>query len=118
VRTGSGNGCCWGQTGSKADIDAPNLAAWLHHARPAATHLAQDVAPGYGLTPFDRLSHLNVLVQREHLMTYPDVRTVVERVALRLSGWWLDIAGGDMYVYQPNARTLAVIDRGQLVGRD
>lgn len=101
--------------------DTPNLTAWLHHARPAATRLAQDVAPGYGLTPYDRLSQLNVLVQLEHLMTYPDVRTAVERGALQLSGWWFDIAGGDMYVYQPDARTFAVIDRDlaeRLVGQD
>ena len=101
--------------------DAPNLTAWLHHARPAVTRLAQDVAPSDGLTPYDRLSQLNVLVQLEHLMTYPDVRTAVERGALMLSGWWFDIAGGDMYGYQPNARTFAVIDRDlaeRLVGRD
>ena len=53
--------------------DTPNLTAWLHHARPAAARLAQDVAPEQGLTPYDRLSQLNVLVQLEHLMTYPDV---------------------------------------------
>jgi carbonic anhydrase len=49
------------------------------------------------------------------------VRTAVERGALQLSGWWFDIAGGDMYVYQPDARTFAVIDRDlaeRLVGQD
>jgi carbonic anhydrase len=101
--------------------DTLNLTGWLHHARPAATRLAQDVAPGYGLPPYDRLSQLNVLLQLEHLMTYPDVRTAVERGALQLSGGWFDIAGGDMYVYQPDARTFAVIDRDlaeRLVGED
>ena len=101
--------------------DTPNLTAWLQHARPAATRLAREVAPDHGLSPYDRLSQLNVLVQLEHLMTYPDVRTAVERGALLLSGWWFDIAGGDMYVYQPDARTFAVIDRDlaeRLVGRD
>jgi carbonic anhydrase len=101
--------------------DTPNLTAWLHHAQPAATRLAQDVAPGCRLTPYDRLSQLNVLVQLEHLMTYPDVRTAVGRGALQLSGWWFDIAGGDMYVYQPDARTFALIDRDlaeRLVGQD
>ena len=101
--------------------DTPNLTAWLHHARPAAARLAQDVAPGYGLTPYDRLSQLNVLVQLEHLMTYPDVRSAVDRGALQLSGWWFDIAGGDMHVYQPDARTFALVDRDlaeRLVGRD
>ena len=66
-------------------------------------------------------SQLNVLAQLEHLMTYPDVGTAVGRGVLQLSGWWFDIAGGDMYVYQPDARTFAVIDRDlaeRLVGQD
>ena len=52
-----------------------------------------------------------MLVQLEHLMTYPDVRTAVESGALRLSGWWFDIASGDMYAYQRrHALCFAVID--------
>ena len=101
--------------------DAPNLAAWLHHARPAATRLAQEAATSAVLAPYDRLSQLNVLVQLEHLMTYPDVRTAVARGALRLSGWWFEIASGDMYAYRPASRTFAVIDRRLaelLIGRD
>ena len=69
----------------------------------------------------NRVSQLNVLVQLEHLLTYSDMRTAVERGALQLSGWWFDIASGDMYVYQPDARAFAVIDRDmaeRLVGRD
>jgi carbonic anhydrase len=90
--------------------DAPNLAAWLAHARPAASRLAQEAAPP-GLAAYDRLSQLNVLVQLEHLMTYPDVRTAVDEGALRLSAWWFDIAKGDMYVWQDDMRSFAVIDR-------
>jgi hypothetical protein len=39
---------------------------------------------------------------------------------LQLTGWWFDIAGGDMYVYQPDGQAFAVIDRDlaeRLVGR-
>jgi carbonic anhydrase len=101
--------------------DAPNLAAWLHHARPAATRLAQEAETSAVLAPYDRLSQLNVLVQLEHLMTYPDVRAAVARGTLRLSGWWFDIASGDMYAYRPESHTFAVIDRRlaeRLIGRD
>jgi carbonic anhydrase len=38
-----------------------------------------------------------------------------------LSGWWFDIASGDMYAYRPASHTFAVIDRRlaeQLIGRD
>ena len=101
--------------------DAPNLAAWLHHARPAAARLAHEAALAAGLAPHDRLSQLNVLVQLEHLMTYPDVRAAVVKGVLQLSGWWFDIASGEMYAYQPESRTFAAIDRRlaeRLVGRE
>jgi carbonic anhydrase len=38
-----------------------------------------------------------------------------------LSGWWFDIASGEMYAYRPESRTFAVIDRHlaeRLVGRE
>ena len=101
--------------------DAPNLAAWLHHARPAATRLAREAPPGAGLAPYDRLSQLNVLVQLDHLMTYPDLRAAVDRGALHLSGWWFDIASGEMYAYRPESDTFSAIDRHlaeRLVGRE
>jgi carbonic anhydrase len=91
--------------------DAPNLAAWLDHARPAAFRLAREAAPGAGLAPYDRLSQLNVLTQIEHLMTYPDVRTAVENGVMRLSAWWFDIAKGDMYAWQDDTCSFVVIDR-------
>ena len=91
--------------------DAPNLAAWLHHAAPASALLKQEAASAAGLKLYDRLSQLNVLAQLEHLMTYPIVRAAVETGALRLSGWWFDIATGDMYAHRPETRSFDVIDR-------
>ena len=91
--------------------DAPNLSAWLHHAEPAASRLMLETAPPAGLAPHDRLSQLNVLVQLEHLKTYPIVRDAIERGALRLSGWWFDIATGDMYAHRPATGSFDVIDR-------
>jgi carbonic anhydrase len=38
-------------------------------------------------------------------------RAAVEADALRLSGWWFDIATGDMYAYRPGADSFDVIDR-------
>lgn len=58
--------------------DAPNLAAWLHHAAPAAFRLKHEAVPQAGLAPYDRLSQLNMLTQLEHLLTYPIVRAAVE----------------------------------------
>src|SRR5215471_4655031 len=54
--------------------EVPNLAKWLHHANTAAVRLEQEGPLDVRLTPHDQLSQLNVLVQVEHLMTYPIVR--------------------------------------------
>ena len=91
--------------------NAPNLERWLHHASTAAFRLEHEGALDATLQPHDQLSQLNVLVQLEHLMSYPLVRTSVTAGTLHLSGWWFDIATGNMYAYERVSRSFAVIDR-------
>jgi carbonic anhydrase len=67
--------------------DTPNLARWLHHAHTAAFRLEQEGALDSSLRPHDQLSQFNVLVQLEHLMSYPIVRSRVLAGKLRLNGW-------------------------------
>jgi carbonic anhydrase len=92
--------------------DAPNLALWLGHAQAAAMQLKLEPENAHGLARHDRLSQLNVLVQLDHLMTYPVVRQAVEAGNLHLSGWWFDIASGDMHGYEPESESFVLIDRG------
>ncbi|WP_040011055.1 carbonic anhydrase [Cupriavidus sp. HMR-1] len=92
-------------------LKAPNLDKWLYHASNAAFRLEHEGALDESLKPHDQLSQLNVLVQIEHLMTYPIVRQQVMARALVLSGWWFDIATGDMYAYERASRSFEVIDR-------
>jgi carbonic anhydrase len=92
-------------------LKAPNLDKWLYHANNAAFRLEYEGPLDDRLKPHDQLSQLNVLVQLEHLMTYPIVRQQVAARALVLSGWWFDIATGDMYAYERASRSFEVIDR-------
>lgn len=91
--------------------EAPNLDRWLHHANTAAFRLEHEGALDSGLKPHDQLSQLNVLCQLENLMSYPIVRKRVLDNSLHLSGWWFDIATGDMYCYERSTRSFEVIDR-------
>ena len=84
---------------------------WLHHARPAAARLAQEGPLDAALSPQDQLSQLNVLIQLEHVMSYPIVRQQVAAGALRLTGWWFEIGNGHMYTYERASRSFVVIDR-------
>ena len=92
-------------------LKAPNLDKWLYNANTAAVRLEHEGALNAALKPHDQLSQLNVLVQLEHLMSYPIVRHKVAAGALHLSGWWFDIATGTMYAYERASRSFEVIDR-------
>ncbi|HVQ60552.1 MAG TPA: carbonic anhydrase [Burkholderiales bacterium] len=91
--------------------NAPNLGKWLNNVGAAAFRLDHEGALDPALKPHDQLSQLNVLVQIEHLMSYPIVRERASSGALHLSGWWFDIENGDVYVYEPESRSFEVIDR-------
>ena len=92
-------------------LKAPNLDKWLHHANTAAFRLEHEGPLNDTLKPHDQLSQLNVLVQIEHLMTYPIVRQRVEVGSLVLSGCWFDISTGEMYADERDQRTFGIIDR-------
>lgn len=90
--------------------ETPNLVKWLHHATSATFRLEQEGPLDARFSPHDQLSQLNVLVQLEHLMTYPLVRERVAAGDLLLSGWWFQIATGDMFAYERDSRSFVVID--------
>lgn len=91
--------------------DTPNLVKWLHHSTSAVFRLDQEGPLDPRLSPHNQLSQLNVLVQLEHLASYPIVRDRVAAGTLRLSGWWFDIASGEMFAYEREKRAFAAIDR-------
>ena len=90
--------------------NTPNLAKWLHHAAAALFRLEQEGPLDSRLSPCDQLSQLNVLVQLEHLASYPIVRERLADGTLRFGGWWFDIAHGDMHAYQRESRRFEIID--------
>ena len=93
------------------NLKAPNLGKWLYHVNTAAVRLEHEGALDTDLKAHDQLSQLNVLVQLEHLMSYPVVREQIAAKSLHLSGWWFDIGTGDMYAYERTTRRFEVIDR-------
>jgi carbonic anhydrase len=59
----------------------------------------------------DRVPQSDVLLQLEHLATYPAVRRGVTNGTLSLAGWWFDIATDDVHVYDPLTRSFGTLDR-------
>lgn len=91
--------------------DAPNLHKWLHYCTSAAFRLDQEGPLDRSRSRHDQLSQVNVLVQLEHLMSYAIVRDRVRSGTLHLSGWWFDIATGEMLAYERESRCFERIDR-------
>jgi carbonic anhydrase len=91
--------------------ETPNLDKWLHHSTSAVFRLDQEGPLDARMSPHDQLSQLNVLVQLEHLASYPIVRKRIADGTLQLSAWWFDIAKGEMFAYQREKRTFETIDR-------
>jgi carbonic anhydrase len=91
--------------------DTPNLAKWLHHCASAVFRLDQEGPLNPQLSRHNQLSQLNVLVQLEHLATYPIVRQRIAKGTLLLTGWWFDVAKGEMWAYDRESRSFEVIDR-------
>lgn len=90
--------------------DAPNLGKWLHHASAAVFRLNEEGPLDGRWERHNQLSQLNVLVQLEHLYSYPVVHERVKAGTLQLSGWWFEIATGGMFSYDRGMRRFEAID--------
>ena len=95
------------------DESAPNLRQWLLTGRRALERLERGGAPHPELARHNQLGQVNVLVQCEHLMTYPDVRRRVEAGLLRVHAWWFDIARADVYAHEAEEGRFVLIDEAE-----
>jgi carbonic anhydrase len=94
---------------AKTPENAPNLEKWLHHATSAVFRLDEEGPLDCHWERHNQLSQLNVLVQLEHLYTYPIVFERVRAGTLRLCGWWFEIATGEMFAYERTRRSFEPI---------
>jgi carbonic anhydrase len=56
---------------------------------------------------------LNVLLQLEHLRSYPIIRDRLAAGTLRLNAWWFDIAQAEVSAYEETAGRFVVIDEAE-----
>lgn len=86
---------------------APHLTAWLQHGERAREDLGPTPA---GMAPHDHLSQRSVLLQLEHLRSYPVVREAEAAGALRLHAWWFDIRRAEVLDYDIATRRFVPLD--------
>jgi carbonic anhydrase len=90
--------------------ESPHLRAWLRHSSDALSGLKAGQASDLSLAPHNRLSQINVLYQRDHLLTYPVVKAAVVSGRLRLHAWWFDLSRADVSFYDESLRKYILID--------
>jgi carbonic anhydrase len=88
-----------GPEGLKAE---PKLLDWVSIAEEARLRLEQEEGMGEGVQErWDRLVELNVMLQMEHLLSYPVVNEALEAGRVKIHGWVYDLASAKLKSYHP-----------------
>src|SRR3990167_3208487 len=96
--------------GDRKKVKLPNLQSWLRHGDLGIDRLRSGDTLNSKLTEHNQLSQLNVLIQMEHVKTYPAVRKRIEAGTLDVHGLWFDIAKADVYAYEEEMKRFVLID--------
>lgn len=99
--------------GSRQTVELPHLKSWLRHGDEAMDRLRSGMVLDPALAEHNQLSQLNVLLQMEHVISYPTVKERMEEGKLTVHGWWFDIARADVYAYEEALKRFVLIDEDQ-----
>ncbi len=83
-------------------VAPPHLRSWLR--------LGEEALRGELNVDANELSKRNVLLQIEHLKTYPEIRQRHRAGRLQLHGLWFDLPRADVYYYDPSAKKFVILD--------
>lgn len=109
-----GHSECAGVAALEGEVDPdhePHLAGWLELARPALDRLSPSVEE-QGISRLNSLVQANVLLQCEHLFTYPCVEDAVGKNEIRVHPWFYDMNTGDLLAHhEPTGGWHAVVSQ-------
>lgn len=92
-----GHSCCGGmQALAHVETLEPGLRQWLQYAQDAQAHVRAEAEDAARL---DALIEANVLLQLEHLRSYPFIAAAERAGTLRLHGWVYDLASERVRAY-------------------
>ncbi|HEX5033361.1 MAG TPA: carbonic anhydrase, partial [bacterium] len=57
---------------------------------------------------------LNVLMQIQHLRTYPFIRSALRKGVLRIHGWWFDIHNAEVHAYKSGIQSFVLMDEKEV----
>ena len=91
-------------------VSCCHLQSWLKYGQESLSKNRKDLILNPSLTRHNQISQVNVLLQMDHIMSYPFIRERVEKKQLQIHGWWFDIAHADVYCYEQNLNQFVLID--------
>jgi len=91
----------------------PHLQEWLRNGVPTLERFRRGEALDASLTPVNQISQLNVLVQMEHIASYPFIQERLSTGELMIHGWWFDIARADVLAYEPEDLRFVVVEEAE-----
>ncbi len=98
---------------NRQQVPSPNLKSWLRHGDQALLQLKSGMILDPELTEHNQLSQLNVLLQMEHVKSYPTVRQRINAGEVSVHGWWFDISRADVYTYDELLKRFVLIDEAE-----
>lgn len=93
--------------------ECPHLTAWLMYGEEVVERIRKGVVLDPSLSEYNQLSQINVLLQLEHVLSYPFIRERVEKRELHLHGWWFDIGRAQVHCFDPEFNSFVPIDESQ-----
>ncbi len=95
----------------RQNVTMPHLAAWLEFGD-KAPNLVDKIKFDVAEKParHNLVSQANVLLQLEHLKTYPLIQEQIRAGKLKLHGWWFDIESGDVRRFNEDTKHFEVIE--------
>ncbi|HKY63633.1 MAG TPA: carbonic anhydrase [bacterium] len=94
--------------------EMPYLSSWLKNGLPAMKEKKLPLQETPGLSQANRLSQLNVLMQIQHLRTYPFIRSALRKGVLRIHGWWFDIHNAEVHAYKSGIQSFVLMDEKEV----
>lgn len=90
-------------------IPGAHLRSWLEYGDGAASRVQKIKFTDSNLAPHNQVSQANVLLQIEHLQTYPLVQQKLASKELKIHGWWFDIGSGNVHFFDENTNEFLLI---------
>ena len=94
----------------RESIQSPHLRNWLSYGEVILQPSIADRLINTNLKQHNFLSQLNVLLQLDHLKTYPSVQEKLATGKITIHGWWFDIAKADVYAFEEELKQFVLID--------